>query len=475
MTVSASTADLQNAVAHSALRELWTQAGLPRAALERVHLPGTDPVVESSFRVGAALQASIAAAALAATELGSRRGGPAQGVSVSAADAVREAACRFTVNGKEPKVWDKLSGLYRCGDGRWVRIHANFAHHRDGALSLLGLPSGDETSRDQVTEALARWTAFGFEQAAADRGLVVAAVRTAQEWHEHPQSRAIADLPLAEFEDLRVAAEPLSWTPVAPGARPLTGLRVLDLTRILAGPVAGRTLAAYGADVLLVNGPHLPNIEAIAETSRGKRSAHVDLRTESGRQTLRQLVRDADVLIQGYRPGALAARGFGAAELAQLKPGLVVVSLCAYGRAGPWAARRGFDSLVQSATGLNTEEAQAFDSPTPRALPLQALDYGAGFLMAFGACAALLRQCSQGGSWQVHVSLARVAQWLRDLGRVETAAGTSWPGFDEVMETSATGFGELRAARHAARLSATPAGWDRPAMPPGSHPAAWTV
>lgn len=474
MTVSASADLSRNPAAQEALRALWSEAGLPQAALERVRLPGGDPVVESSFRVATAMQTGIAAAALAAAEVGRERGGPAQEVSVPAADAVRESACRFTLDGREPTVWDKLSGLYRCGDGRWVRIHANFAHHRDGALTLLGLPPGEQTGREAVTSALAAWTAFDFEQAAADRGLVAAAVRTPQEWREHPQSRAVAALPVVEFDPVG-AAEPRPWTALPRDTRPLAGLRVLDLTRILAGPVAGRTLAAYGADVLLVNGPHLPNIEAIAETSRGKLSAHVDLRTETGRETLRELVRGSDVLIQGYRPGALAARGFGADELARLKPGLVVVSLSAYGREGPWSDRRGFDSLVQSATGLNMDEADAFGSATPRALPLQALDYGAGFLMAFGACAALLRQRAEGGSWQVHVSLARVAHWLRALGRVEDARGAPWPDFEEVMETTVTGFGLLRAVRHAARLSAVPTGWDRPSMPPGSHPPAWPV
>jgi crotonobetainyl-CoA:carnitine CoA-transferase CaiB-like acyl-CoA transferase len=248
---------------------------------------------------------------------------------------------------------------------------------------------------------------------------------------------------------------------------------VLDLTRILAGPVAGRTLAAYGADVMLVNSPRLPNIEAIAETSRGKRSAHVDLATEAGRRTLRELVSQCDVLLQAYRPGALARLGFGTEALAAVRPGIVVASLSAYGRLGPWAERRGFDSLVQSATGLNAEEAQAFGAPQPRALPVQALDYGAGFLLAFGAQAALLRQREQGGSWEVQVSLAGVGRWLRGLGRMHGAAGTPPPDFSGAMEATPSGFGLLRAVPHAARFSHTPAGWTRPSVPPGTDPPRW--
>jgi crotonobetainyl-CoA:carnitine CoA-transferase CaiB-like acyl-CoA transferase len=460
-----------NRVAHEALAALWRHAALPDEALANVALPGGDPVLASSFRVATALQAAIGGASLVAAQIGHERGGPVQTVSVSAGDAVRESACRFTLDGRTLDPWDRFSGLYRCGDGRWVRVHTNFAHHRDAALALLGL-SAEGATRDDVTAALRDWTATAFEQAAADRGGVVAAVRSLQEWQAHPQSLAVSALPVVEFERVGDAAAGHPQ-PLKPGDRPLAGLRVLDLTRILAGPVAGRTLAAYGADVLLVNGPHLPNIEAIAETSRGKRSAFVDLREGAGRETLRDLVRGADVVIQGYRPGALAGRGFGAEAMAQLRPGLVVVSLSAYGRTGPWSGRRGFDSLVQSATGMNLQEAEAFGADAPRALPLQALDYGAGFLMAFGAGAALRRQWREGGSWQVHVSLAGVAHWLRGLGKVQARADAAWPDFAEVMETSSSGFGELAAVRHAARWSHTPPGWDLPSMPPGSHPPAW--
>jgi crotonobetainyl-CoA:carnitine CoA-transferase CaiB-like acyl-CoA transferase len=206
---------------------------------------------------------------------------------------------------------------------------------------------------------------------------------------------------------------------------------VLELTRILAGPVAGRTLAAYGADVLLVNSPALPNIDAIADTSRGKRSAHVDLRTDAGRDTLRVLVRDAHVFMQAYRPGALDALGFGAETLAAIAPGIVCVSLSAYGHVGPWAGRRGFDSLVQTATGFNVAEAQAAGAASPKAMPVQILDYAAGFLMAFGTAVALRRQATEGGSWHVRVSLAGTGRWLRSLGRVPDGLAARAPSFDD--------------------------------------------
>jgi len=467
-------------------RALWCDAGLAPEALARLELTGAEPAVPSSFAVGTALQASLGVAALAAAELGAAhgaaQGGPLQRVSVDTADVVREAACRFTLDGREPPAWEPLSGLYRCADSDeagsagWVRVHANFAHHRDGVLRLLGLPEGPHTPRAAIEAALREWPALRFEAEASARGLVVAAVRTPAQWRALEQAQGVAAEPLVSIEridDGGSNAAPTGWRPTDPHRAPLGGLRVLELTRILAGPVAGRTLAAYGADVLLVNAPHLPNIEAIADTSRGKLSAHLDLRDAEQAARLRELVRAGDVFLQGYRPGALAARGFAPADLARLKPGIVCVSLSAYGATGPWAQRRGFDSLVQSTMGINVAEAEAFGETKPRSLPLAALDYGAGYLLAFGALAALHRQRREGGSWHVQVSLAGVGHWLQSLGRVNDGPNAAPLSFDGVMEESASGFGLLCAVRHAARLSATPAQWLRPSMPPGSHAAAW--
>ncbi|HWH84804.1 MAG TPA: CoA transferase, partial [Burkholderiaceae bacterium] len=386
--------------------------------------------------------------------------------------AALECTGRFALDGRVPELWDKLAGLYRCGDGRWVRLHTNFAHHRDGVLRLLGLPIGPDTAREPVTAALLQHDALAFEQAAADAGLVVAALRNFDEWDRHPQRDAVARDPLVAIERLG-DAPPLAWPALAHEERPLHGLRVLDLTRILAGPVGGRTLAAYGADVMLVNSPHLPNIEAIADTSRGKRSALCDLRDAGGREALRAVLRDAHVFVQGYRPGSLAALGFGPQELAAARPGIVAVSLSAYGERGPWAGRRGFDSLVQSATGFNLAEAQAMGSSEPKALPVQILDMATGFLIAFGAQAALLRQRAEGGSWHVRVCLARTAQWLRELDRVDTGAAAPALDLASTMQTAPSGYGLLSAMPHAALFSHTPAGWSRPSVPPGTDALAW--
>lgn len=453
------------------LRDLWLAAGLEPEALARCDLAGADPVAPSSFAVGTAAQVTIAAAALAATEIGRLRNGVEQRVLVDMRAAIAECSAWFSIDGRTPDRWDKISGLYRCRAG-WVRIHANFAHHRDGALRLLGLPEGEHTPRSAVEAALAGRDALEFEAAAAEANLVVAAVRSFDQWDAHPQARALAGQSLLTWEKIG-EAPPQALPPLAQDAPPLTGLRALDLTRILAGPVGGRTLAAYGADVMLVNSPHLPNIDSIIETSRGKLSAHVDLETAAGRETLRALLAKAHVFTQGYRPGGIARHGFSPAEVARTRPGIVCISLSAYGHEGPWAGRRGFDSLVQTATGINHAEMQAAGEGKPRALPVQILDYASGFLMAFAAQAALLRQAREGGSWHVRISLARTALWLRSLGRIEAGFGVEAPLASEFAESSDTGWGRLVAVRHAARLSHTPNGWRRRSDRPGTSPAVW--
>lgn len=443
---------------------------IPQACLPKLHLTGADPAFPSSFAVGTAAQATIAAAALAACELGHLRGQPRQDVAVDMTHAALECSGWFSLNGRTPELWDKFSGLYACADG-WVRIHANFAHHRDGALRLMGLRP-DTATRADAERALLGWHAADFEQAAADAGLVVAKVRSFEAWDSEPQGQAIAAQPLMTLE--RIGESPPCALPaLEKGDRPLTGLRVLDLTRILAGPVCGRTLAAYGAEVMLVNAPHLPNIESIADTSRGKLSAHVDLKTPDGCAALHRLIRDSHVFIQGYRPGALALRGFGPLDLALVRPGIVYVSLSAYGEAGPWQERRGFDSLVQSAMGFNLAEATAAGVTNPKPLPMQILDYGTGHLMAFAVAAALRRQHMEGGSWHVRISLAQTGHWLRSLGRVDNGFAVKVPQREPYIESGPSGFGELAALRHSAVLSATPARWVRASAPPGTHAPVW--
>jgi crotonobetainyl-CoA:carnitine CoA-transferase CaiB-like acyl-CoA transferase len=453
------------------LAGLWRAAGQDEAALDNIELSGAEPVLPSSFAVGTAAQETIAAAALAAGELWRLRTGRRQRVSVD----MRAAAIEFRserylrVNGKVPDEYhDDIAGLYRCGDGRWVRLHTNLPHHCSGLLALLGC----EHDRKAVERTLDGWKAEKLEDAAAEAGLVVTACRSFAEWDAHPQGQAVAKLP--PFTIDRIGDAPAK--PLATAERPLSGIRVLDLTRIIAGPVCGRTMAAHGADVLLVTAAHLPSmLPLVIDTGRGKLSTSLDLREPSARETLTALVSDADIFVQGYRPGAIAAYGFGPQEVAKLRPGIIYVSLCAYGHEGPWAKRRGFDSLVQTASGLNDAEAKAFGSSEPKALPAQELDHATGYLLAFTAMSALARRAWQGGSWHVRCSLAQTGYWLRQLGRIDGMKCRDPRSADvrDLLEETPSGFGQLTAVRHAATMSETPPRWTRPSVPLGTHPPAW--
>lgn len=455
------------------LNDIWTAAGGDAAALERVRLTGEEPQIPSSFRVAVAGQTTIAAAGLAAAEIWKLRSGEAQEVHVDMRHAVVE--CRseryLRLDDKPPPpAWDAIAGVYKTGDNRFVRCHTNFPHHRDAVCKVLGCAPERET----VQAALMQWKGEDFETAAYAAGGVVALMRSYDEWSVLPQARALSELPLISIEKVG-DAPPKPWTK---GDRPLAGLRVLDLSRVIAGPVAGRTLAAHGADVLLVSGPELPAIPWLTiDTGRGKLTTFIELKSEAGRAQLRELLKEADIFSQGYRPRALAALGFSPEDAANINPGIVYVTLSAYGHTGPWAERRGFDSLVQTTTGFNHSEGQAAGIEGPKELPAQMLDHATGYLMAFGAMMAKARQAREGGSWHVRVSLAQTGRWLWNLGRLERGLNIPDIAGEAVhpvfMETVSSGFGTLRAVRHSAALSTTPARWSRPAMPLGSHPAQW--
>ncbi len=454
------------------LAGLWTLAGGPSAALEAVTLTGEEPQLPSSFRVAAAAQASITAAGLAAAHVWKLRSGQDQEVRVDLRHAVVE--CRseryLRVEGTPPPAaWDAIAGVYKTRDRRFVRLHTNFPHHREAVCRLLDC----KTERDEVQSALMQWDAEAFETAAYGAGGVVAMMRSPDEWSGSAQAKALLSLPVITFEKI-ADAPPKPWPS---GDRPLAGLRVLDLSRVIAGPVAGRTLAAHGADVMLISGPDLPAIPWLAiDTGRGKLSTFLDLKSERGQAALRDLLSSADIFSQGYRPQALARLGFSPQDPARINPGIIYVSLSAYGHLGPWADRRGFDSLVQTATGFNHAEGQAAGIDGPKELPAQILDHTTGHLMAFGAMMARARQSREGGSWHVRVSLVQTGRWLWNLGRLPDGFKTGELKGEAIapfVEEAPSGFGRLKAIGHSARLSKTPAFWARPAMPLGSHAPEW--
>ena len=340
----------------SALGEVLRSVGAQEAPVE---IFGDDPVLPVRYRIAAAASAALGALGIAVTSLA----GKAQRIRVNArAAAISLRSARYLkIDGKSlPSPWDPLSGFYPVRDG-WVSIHCNFPNHRDAAMRVLDTPA----ERERAEAASRSWHGMALEDAIHAAGGCAGYVRSEEQWRRHPQAAAITSQPLVEIARVGDAPpEPRR------AARPLGGVRVLDLTRVLAGPTCGKSLAEHGADVLKISAAHLPNSGLVElDTGIGKRSARLDLRSEP--EVLRKLVREADVFIQSYRPGTLAARGFSPEAVAALRPGIVYASLSAWGDTGPWRERRGFDSIVQAVSGM-TEGAK------PRLLPVSAIDYVSG-------------------------------------------------------------------------------------------------
>jgi crotonobetainyl-CoA:carnitine CoA-transferase CaiB-like acyl-CoA transferase len=463
---------------HHALCTILSSAGLGAGAGDGVTFTGgADPVLPTPFRIGQAAAAALAATGQAAAELWQTRTGRRQSIAVDlrqAAASLRSGHYLTVGDVALPAARNPIMGAYPARNGRWSYIHANFPHHREAALNVLGVPE----DRDAVARAVAQWNAADLEDAIIEAGGAGGMVRTAAEWAAHEQAAAIAAMPLLEI--LRIGDSPPE--PLPPGDRPLSGIRVLDLTRVLAGPTCARTLAEHGADVLKITAPHLPDLGYQEfDTGHGKLSAHLDLRDDRDLKTLRGLVREADVFSQGYRPGALAARGLSPEALTAIRPGLVYVSLSAFGHTGPWAGRRGFDTVVQSVSGITMRQAELVPgkTPGPQFYPVSAIDYCTGYLMAFGAMVALNRRVTEGGSWLVRISLAQVGKWIVDMGEVPAAGLAGVPQEFTTEElgrwsiVSETPAGRLRHLRPVVRMSETPAYWARPSVPLGFHQPNW--
>jgi crotonobetainyl-CoA:carnitine CoA-transferase CaiB-like acyl-CoA transferase len=371
--------------------------------------------------------------------------------------------------GEAAPYWADISGHYRTRDGRWIQLHCNFNHHRDAALGVLGC----ENSKEAVTAAVAGWDAEALETAMAAAETCAGMVRTHAEWDASEQGRAVAALP--PLEVIRIADSPPE--PLPSGGRPLAGIRSLDLTRVIAGPVGSRTLAEHGADVMRITAEHLQGFPdgLDIDTGHGKLQAQLDLRSDSGVETLRNLVREGDIFLQSYRPGTLARRGFSPQGLAQVRPGIVYVTLCAYSHVGPWSMRRGFDSLLQSVTGYVDEETTG---ERPGGLPAAAMDYVGGYMLALGALVALARRTREGGSYLVRTSLAQAAQWINGLGRLPGGDGRERGRPDDeaaarFVVRAETPFGGMSLLGPVVRMSETPPYWARPVVPAGYNEPVW--
>ncbi|MFI1536846.1 CoA transferase [Streptomyces anandii] len=466
------------------IKYAWSALGGDPALPARITTVEREGALPARLPVRQLARACVGVCALAAAELGAVRAGldrvPEARVDDGAVATAFTSERHLLIDGRAPVSFAPLSRPWRTADG-WVRTHANYPHHRARLLTALGL--GEDARADDVAAVLAGRSALEVEDAVYAAGGLAVALRTPAEWAAHPQGAEAAALPLVERERTDAARArvltPLDGTPLLPAA----GLRVLDLTRVLAGPVATRTLALLGADVLRIDAPHLPELaDQHADTGFGKRSATLDLAT--GHARFEELLASADVVVTGYRPGALDRFGLSARALTERRPGLVVAELSAWGRRGPWGGRRGFDSLVQVATGIAVTEGSARE---PGALPAQALDHGTGYLLAAAVLRALTEQSYEGGGRIVRLALARTAAWLTGAdggpARGGAVVGEAVPGEREVaapyegpgpwLAETGSRIGRLRYALPPLAFADGPRDWARPPVPWGSDAARW--
>ncbi|MEU1406144.1 CoA transferase [Streptomyces sp. NPDC005728] len=451
----------------------WSALGGDPALAERATTVMREGALAARLPVRQLARGCVGACALAAAELAARRAGRAEVPAVVVDDGAVAAAFHservLQIDGRTPVGFAPLSRFWRTADG-WLRTHANYPHHRARLLGALSLPA--DASVEEVAGRLAERSALEAEETVYGAGGLAVALRTPKEWSAHEQAAEVAARPLVERERLDTARARV-LPPLDPAAAPLSpaaGLRVLDLTRVLAGPVATRTLALLGADVLRVDAPQLPELaDQHADTGFGKRSATLDLAAD--RDTFEELLAAADVVVTGYRPGALDRFGLSPQALAERRPGLVVAQVSAWGAYGPWDGRRGFDSLVQVATGIAVTEGSVAE---PGALPAQALDHGTGYLLAAAVLRALTEQSYDGHGRLVRLALARTAHWLTDGIRPNPATGGApYEGPDAWLAETGSALGRLRYARPPVSFAGGPADWARPPVPCGSDPSSW--
>ena len=438
-----------------------------RADLDALQIDGTG-ALPSAFAVTDFAAASIATAAAGIAALLARRSddrAPAIAVDRRLSAGWLQLSIR-PLGWQLPPPWDAIAGDYACRDG-WIRLHTNAPHHRAAAEAVLGR----HADKAGMADAVRRWDRTALESAVVAAGGCAAEMRSIAEWQRHPQGRAVAAEPLVDVETHHGAGL-AHWA--LERDRPLDGVRVLDLTRVLAGPVATRFLAGYGAEVLRIDPPHWDEPSVVPEVNPGKRSARLDLRTDAGRATLQRLLAEADVFVHGYRPDALEALGFGAAARRALNPALVDVGLDAYGWHGPWAQRRGFDSLVQMSSGI-ADAGMAWrgaDRPVP--LPAQALDHGTGYLMAAAVLRGLLMRVETGKTLSARLSLARTAALLIEQPREDDARGfdAETPD-DREPALERTSWGDAQRLRAPVRIAGTSMHWELPAHALGGDEPMW--
>ena len=450
----------------SFLVAIWASAGGAPAAADRMTQTGTGSL-PSVFPVTDLAAASVGAAGLAAAELIACRHGTWPESTVDRRFASLWFGAGIVPEGWTlPPAWDAIAGDYETADG-WIRLHTNAPHHRAAALAVLGVPE----DKKAVSSAVARWTKDALEDAVVAQGGCAAAMRGLAAWAAHDQGRAVAAEPLV-WREPADAVPPPDW-PI-PRDRPLRGIKVLDLTRVLAGPVATRFLAGFGAEVLRIDPPGWDEPGVVPSVTLGKRTARLDLRTAEGRTVFERLLAGADILVHGYRSDALDRLGLGQDRRRAIRPGLIDVALDAYGWSGPWRTRRGFDSLVQMSSGIADAGMRRLGKDRPHPLPVQALDHACGYAMATAALRGLTTRLETGRGGSARLSLARIAALL--TGEVATDDTTSLApetpaDLDPAIE--ATAWGPARRIEAPVRVEGATLRWDLPAGPLGAGPAVW--
>jgi len=471
---------MQQAPGHL-LQELLAGLGVEPDVGRSVAFTSADPVVPSRFRLGTASAVALAAQAACVRELWRLRSGHDQTLAVDIGQAAYPGLCTFlhlSQNGHRLRFVRERGGLsgnfFETRDGRrfYLFYNANYIEHCLRVHRFLGAT----TSVDSLREKVRAWDAAALEEALAEQRLIGAYARTRQEWLDHPQGAQLGRLAAADVRMTR----PSEPEPPGPGLRPLSGIRVVDMGHVLAGPVTSRVLAEQGAEVIHVSAAHQPDgLLMDLDTGLGKRTAFVDLDDAADRRRLRALIASADVFIHSWRPGVLERRGFSAQALAELRPGLVYAALSCYGHEGPWAERGGYEPMGQTVSGLAIAEGSA---QAPRLAATFTLnDYLTAYLTAAGVAAALLRRARHGGSYEVHTSLTRTSMWVQDLGRLDEAfwpegprGVRDMPALDPAwLQQSASVFGTLTHPRPIVQYEKTPAYWARPPMPVGACAPAW--
>jgi crotonobetainyl-CoA:carnitine CoA-transferase CaiB-like acyl-CoA transferase len=450
-----------------ALTELtWSAVGGDAQTVDQLAFTGSGGLA-SAFPVSDFASAAVATAALSVAKLVGKACATRPRVTVDR----RLASIWFwasirPIGWKLPAPWDPIAGDYQAHDG-WIRLHTNAPHHRAAAERVLEA-RGD---REAIAGAVARWSKAALENAVVEAGGCAAEMRSVAEWQQHPQGRAAGVEPLVHF--IATAPEGMPSWPVLPG-RPLAGIRVLDLTRVLAGPVASRFLAGFGADVLRIDPPGWDEPGVAPEVTLGKRCARLDLRMTQDRSVFERLLSGADILIHGYRHGALDGLGFDAATRRKLAPGLVDVCLNAYGWSGSWAGRRGFDSLVQMSAGIADRGMRLADAAKPRPLPVQALDHATCYLMAATAIRGVTRRLENGTGTEARLSLVRTAKLLIDHERRDADSPLAPETDSDLMPTTEqTDWGPARRIAAPFAVGATPQRWGLPARNLGTSKAEW--